>query len=214
MAAAPRDRDSGYRPAVAAASFLRVLDQALHPAHRRPPTCQRRDQRPPLERSGRGFGEGQDAGDQARGRHTADTPCRQPSYSCVMRTVTTPPSSKKIRAHLPLESGRSPGFARPGAVTAAPSPRRGKGIRKRSASRLPTPAIDPRERACYRSGVAAETGKVGVVEWSRGLTPGKTVRQVSIAWAVSVIPSTSTGARPLRPWRAPNGTRWPHIGIT
>ncbi len=92
-----------------------------------------------------------------------------------MRTVTTPPSSKKILAHLPLESGRSPGFARPGAVTAAPSPRRRKGIRKRSASRLPTPAIDPRERACYRSGVAAETGKVGVVEWSRGLTPGKTV---------------------------------------
>ena len=35
-----------------------------------------------------------------RGRHTADTPCRQPSYSCVMRTVTTPPSSKKILAHL------------------------------------------------------------------------------------------------------------------
>jgi hypothetical protein len=47
-----------------------------------------------------------------RGRHTVDTPCRQPSYSCVMRTVTTPPSSKKILAHLPLESGRSPGFAK------------------------------------------------------------------------------------------------------
>jgi hypothetical protein len=41
--------------------------------------------------------------------------------------------------------------------------------------------LDPRERACYRSGVAAETGKVGVLEWSRGLTPGKTLRQVSMA---------------------------------
>jgi len=37
MAAASCDRDSGHRPAVAAAPPLRVLDQALRPAHRRPP---------------------------------------------------------------------------------------------------------------------------------------------------------------------------------
>src|SRR6267143_4620865 len=34
---APRDRDPRHRPAVAAASLPRVLDQALLPAHGRPP---------------------------------------------------------------------------------------------------------------------------------------------------------------------------------
>jgi hypothetical protein len=38
MAAASRDRDARHRPAVAAAPFLRVLDEAPRPAHRRPAT--------------------------------------------------------------------------------------------------------------------------------------------------------------------------------
>src|SRR5438093_9553830 len=41
-----RDRDAGQRPAVAAASLPRVLDQALRPAHPRSPARQRRDQSP------------------------------------------------------------------------------------------------------------------------------------------------------------------------
>ena len=41
--AAPRDRDPGHRPAVAAASLSRVLDPALWPHDRRSPARQRRD---------------------------------------------------------------------------------------------------------------------------------------------------------------------------
>src|SRR5207245_2427523 len=44
MAAASRDRDAEHRPAVAATSLPRVLDQALRRAHRRSPARQRRDQ--------------------------------------------------------------------------------------------------------------------------------------------------------------------------
>src|SRR5438445_4339980 len=53
MEAASRDRDSGHRPAVAAASLPRVLDQALRPAHPRSPArqvgalCQDRRLSPP-----------------------------------------------------------------------------------------------------------------------------------------------------------------------
>src|SRR5262249_7924358 len=41
----PRDRDAGHRPAVAAATRPRVLDEALRRILRRSPTRQRRDQR-------------------------------------------------------------------------------------------------------------------------------------------------------------------------
>src|SRR4029453_15245134 len=54
--AAPLDRPPPHPPAVAAASLPPVLDQALRPAHRRPPACQRRDQSP-----GRANGHGESA---------------------------------------------------------------------------------------------------------------------------------------------------------
>src|SRR5437867_10103558 len=53
MEAASRDRDAEHRPAVAATSLPRVLDQALRRAHRRSPARQRRD-RSPGQPNGRG----------------------------------------------------------------------------------------------------------------------------------------------------------------
>src|SRR5438094_10439684 len=46
MEAAPRDRDPGHRPAVAAAPLPRLLDQALRPADRGSTASQCRDQGP------------------------------------------------------------------------------------------------------------------------------------------------------------------------
>src|SRR3989442_9710668 len=46
MEGRPRDRRSGHRVAVAAATLPRLLDQALRPAPEGSPTCQRRDQGP------------------------------------------------------------------------------------------------------------------------------------------------------------------------
>src|SRR2546422_1985456 len=65
--AAPRDRYPRHRPAVAAATLPPTLDQALRPAHRRPPVRQRRDQGP-RHANGRG--------QSALGRPT--NPCRVP----------------------------------------------------------------------------------------------------------------------------------------
>src|SRR5207249_4960423 len=67
MEAASRDRGSGHRPAVAAASLPRVLDQALRPAYPRSPARQRRDQSP---------GQPNGRGESTLGRPAY--PCRAP----------------------------------------------------------------------------------------------------------------------------------------